>query len=704
MPGAFLQEQQHVYPQPQPQPQQLPNYIQPADPSVQWPYLGDQATVPSPMVNSSFSAQFQPPQDPHPLELPKEGFGNTALPTYQIPQVPKDQAKILERPVITNSLAESPLTQDTSDVSPNSHISYNSPQTSITDAHTRARSEPSPTTVTNLSNSRAGDFRSPTPSHSKMKMSLNYYMNTAEGGSRLSSSTVSSQASTATPLGSSHTTPEAQMTRSFKPSKVGDKTVMPLIPHFSNEPYYDPDRDLEYFDETKTGVYGRIFVLKQLHEQIEASFYDDDYFITMLMFGSGILAPHVPDSRSTFLTSRGEVMRRIGAALNNVNDENADLLLVTSSILVRMAIYVQDAGIRDQIVLSMGPSAVITKVLETPELFPKSLSIVKRYADGLQFTARFAYFPVYDARVLKQFLEVMDEFNEKFLKDEDLVDADDELHKQFEAIREYVAYVLHVTETEKSSNHTIMYPIRVMYEILQRWFLIVPTKMYAIGSHMPPVEKVFYNIVHSLSFVLEAIFFSFRYIFTALFNGYHDIFCMPKDVVLDGLSPELREIANYFCRIMAFLNRRRHFINRNTVLNDIIPSFTALEDRFKARPIEIHESCIIDFKNTVIKPYHYPSESVTSKTGDLTNYFKGKSSVNASTHEMFDMFSGLNYLEGKSNDDTVDLLNVNEKTGLLNNDFDPDPIFNEAVNYQECDVNFMKSYLEDRKLILTLDN
>lgn len=410
-------------------------------------------------------------------------------------------------------------------------------------------------------------------------------------------------------------------------------------------------------------------------------------------------------------------MHRVTEILSDVNDANAEKLMTMAACLTRTSINIRGLSMKEFITLSRGTSAVIATGMEKPELFPESIAPLRRFADGLMFMARTLYFPMYDASVLVEFLGMVKEFGSKYLLDEDLIDSDDVIHDEYEKLVQFLETCIILHKTEMSDKHVMKFPVHRLFDLLKQWFEIFPDKAFVVNSTMQAHEKVFYTIWYSLSSLLEAIFSGCRHAFTFSFNGYHEIYTLPLKAAQSGLSTELCYYSNYFCRIMAFLSRRRQYINRNTVMNDPIPEYKTIEERFKARAIDINESCITEFKKTIIKSYHYPSESMTIRSqneGDTTNYYRGTATDTATEMEMFDLFGNLQHTDNRTrdapnmeNDGGVDLVTVDPHTRMCLKDYDPrftDPIFKVPVPFYTATPTFLQRYLEDRKLILELDN
>jgi hypothetical protein len=492
---------------------------------------------------------------------------------------------------------------------------------------------------------------------------------------------------------------------SLKPIHIDGKVEIPLISHKSTEPRVD-SRYPEYFDETMLGVFARVFLLKEIHSRLTISCCLSQIFDGMMLFGIGVLMRGDPELKYHFLRHRGAAMKYVTKELSNITDDNAKLLLILSSVLTSTCIYMKDAPMKDHFSLSQGPSALIIAAMQNPDKFPTSFMRLKNFSDGLLFTSRFVYHPAYDHKVLYEFLEVVEEFGEKFLSNEDLVDNDDEIHIHYENLIEYIKFSLNFMENEKSDKHVLRFPVNKIHMLLQKWFEYVPSAGYTINSDTNPVDKVVFSFWNALAEVMEEILVGCRYIFTFLFNGFHWLFPLDKNALFAHLDDQFRDYTNYSCRLIAYIVRRRHFIVRNTILNDPIPTFFDAEDRFKPRMFHIEEQCVTRFRSTIIQPYHYPTESFISKAsaqGD--NYYRGAATKSAKDTAIIHGMETLNQDDGCS--EKVDLIGeFNQKTCLLNKDHDPrfsDPTFNDIIHFQSADLTFIKKYNEDRKLIIQLD-
>ncbi len=491
----------------------------------------------------------------------------------------------------------------------------------------------------------------------------------------------------------------------------GNPNEITLIRHQLNEPQFDLSRYPEFFDETIPNAFARVFLLKEVHSRLQLATSSKTLFYGMLLQGVGKLSVTIPELEAVFLKYRGKCMNTIRNQLSDIQDSNAEQLLILTSVLNSSSIYIENITMKDFFSLASGPAVLLKTAFEDPSKFQKSFIKLKNHADGLLFTARSVWNPRYNHRGLFEFLEVVKEFGAKYIEDEDFYNDDDLIKVQYKNLVDFIEFALNFLEGEKSNKHVLLYPVNKIYKLVQLWYQKVPSEIYTFGSATPPVEKVFYVFWFALGDIIEDILVGGRYIFTFLFNGFYLLFPFNKHHLYQNMEDEdLRKHANYLCRIIAFLNRRKAYIVRNTILNDPIPSFFDSVDRFKPRALDIHERCITSFKYTNIKPYHYPSESTTS--GNLingTNYYKTQTDFEDGNLAA-QLFSGLNTsldTEPAAEETIeVDLLDVDPKTGLLNDDYDPrfnDPIFQSNVLFQSADLDFLIKYHEDRKLIIQLD-
>lgn len=519
------------------------------------------------------------------------------------------------------------------------------------------------------------------------------------------SSSKTSPGSLSTPESKSSPVSYAPVKISLKPIHTDGKVEIPLIRHTSTLPHFDSKKHPEHFGETFAGVFARVFLLQQAHGRLTLSYTHPYVFDAMILYGIGVLMRGYPGLRYHFLKHRGEAMNYVTHDLSNINDENAMPLQIISTVLTCSSVYLRDVPMKDHFSMCQGPSALIIASFQEPEKFPKSLNTLKNIADGLRFTSRYVYHPAYDHKLLHEFLEVVTEFGANFLNDEDLIDSDDEIHTHYESLVDFIEFSLEFMEKEKSNKHVLRFPVNKLYSLLQNWYECVPSGAYAVNSKTRPVDKVIYAFWNALAEVLAEILVGARYIFTFLFNGFHCLFPLSMDALLGGLEDNYRVYANYCCRLMAFMTRRRHFIVRNTVLNDPIPAFFDEKDRFKPRMFDIEEGYISRFRTTLLQRFHYPSETFTAKPRNSGhNYYKGAAAQSSRNTAMLVNVENLSL--NKDGDERVDMLDFNNETGLLNKDFDPrstDPIFNDVLQFQPADLDFIKKYNEDMKLIIQLD-
>lgn len=487
---------------------------------------------------------------------------------------------------------------------------------------------------------------------------------------------------------------------------------IPLIRHQLNKPQFDLAKFPEFFDETIPNAFARVFLLKEVHTRLMLATKTKTLFYGMLLQGLGKLSVTLPELEGLFLKYRGFCMNTVRNQLSDITDSNAEQLLMLTSILNSSSIYIKTITMKDFFSLASGPAVLLRTAFEDPSRFQKSFIKLKNHADGLLFTARSVWNPRYNHKSLFELLDVIKEFGAKYIDDEDQYNDDDLIKSQYADLVDYIEFALNFLEGDQSNKHVLLYPVDKIYKLVQLWYQRVPSQIYTFGSETPAVEKVFYVFWFVLGELLEDIIVGGRYIFTFLFNGFYLLYPFNKSQLYENFQDEeLKQYANYLCRIIAFLNRRKAYIVRNTVLNDPIPAFFDTVDRFKPRSLDIHERCITSFKNTKIKPYHYPSESTTS--GNLTsgtNYYKAQNDLNDQTDSATQLLNNLSAsLADESSEEAqkdLDLSNINSATGLLDDDYDPrfsDPIFQTNVVFQSADLNFLNQYHEDRKLIIQLD-
>jgi len=488
---------------------------------------------------------------------------------------------------------------------------------------------------------------------------------------------------------------------------------IPFIRHEFNEPQFDLMKSPEFFHETIPNAFARIFLLKEVHSRLKRAMISPTIYSGMILQGLGTLTVVVPELESLFLKYRGVCMSTVREELSNISDANAEHLLVLTSLLNSSSIFIKNMTVKDFFSLASGPSVLLRTAFEDPTKFKKSFMKLKNHADGLLFTARSVWNPRYNHRALFELLDVVKEFGIKYIDDEDQYNDDDLIKVQYGHLVEFIEFALNFLEGERSNKHVLCYPVDKIYKLVQLWYQWVPSEIYTFSSKTPSVEKVFYVFWFALADMLEDILVGGRYIFTFLFNGFYLLYPFNKNHLYENMEDEnLIKYANYSCRVLAFLSRRKAYIVRNTVLNDPIPAFFDSVDRFKPRSLDIHERCVTEFKRTKIRPYHYPSEATTS--GNLingVNYYKTNDDGDEQDKDTTaDLLTGLNTdLDGEASEEAtkeVDLLDVNPDTALLNDDYDPrftDPIFQTNVVFQNADLNFLNHYHEDRKLIIQLD-
>lgn len=495
----------------------------------------------------------------------------------------------------------------------------------------------------------------------------------------------------------------------FAPGSAKHTKTVKLMPHKQFQPelsFEDIAKVPEFFHDTIYGATSRAFLRKETEGRFEVAFHFEFLFNGCMLGGLGPLAKDLPEIFNLhFLKYRGLCLNSLITLIDKIDDNTALAVSLLSTFLTLSTVYGDSVKLKDFALLSSGVPMVIETVFENPQKFPNSFKPLKLYADGLLYTAKSVWLPLYNALVLDEFLEVLKDFGEKFIY---RIDDFYKIKSQFEDLINYTQYVISFLKSQKLEKYMLFYPVAELFKMFRNWYKIVPSEIFSFGTNEDPVKKVFYLSWFCLSALLNEIVGNCRYIFTYLFDGFQVMFPFERSLIFHNLyDKELTWFANYFCRIMAYLSRRSHYILRNTIFNEPIPHFFDPKDRFKPRSLDIHEKCITNFKDNFIKKFNYPSES-SSNAFISASPEKNKNVYYKQATESHDQLvdSLLEFSNVEFDDCQVDLYDVNNETSLLNNDFDPrftDPIYQQSIVFPSADLNFIKKYNEDRRLLIQLD-
>lgn len=441
-------------------------------------------------------------------------------------------------------------------------------------------------------------------------------------------------------------------------------------------------------------------------------------FHCSLMIGIGPFLSTRPELEPWFLASRGICINYIIKMLSKsdsylINDHNVIPLIRSAVYLDASSVFLKGkVNYQQHFQFSAGPISIVQRVYSDPANFPQSIYTLRRFAEAIIFTAKFIWVPQYDTTALVEFSGVLKEFGETYLKNKNIQYQETTLTHYYNLV-EFLEFCLNLFENEKpiEPNLVVRYPIDKLYELMQRWFAIVPTECIAFdgATAIHPAEKVFYVFWFATFKLLEAVISSCRYLFSFFLDGFFLPYHFNKTVIYTTLNAygddNLRWTFNYCCRIIAFFDLRISYILKHPTLSEPVPNFfNSLKNRFKAKPLEIEEEFVTSFKRTVIKRAHYPIAKIKLPTrhgsissslslqSDDEDGFKGFGSSVSSIDEV------------KHENYYADLVhNFNEESSLLNNDYDPrltDPIFNERLVHQKADLEFIAKYIEDRKTIV----
>lgn len=227
----------------------------------------------------------------------------------------------------------------------------------------------------------------------------------------------------------------------------------------------------------------------------------------------------------------------------STNDFNISLILVASSLLNKAATY--DSVRSDvPVTFSKGMLSVINDLYRKNDVLKLSEDLAWSL-DFLEYASNFIYIPTYDPTFLVEVREKLDEFGEIMKSYFEIYPEDKKrmmLTYCYRLFQEYFDFVMGVIEDykpkgstgssdqpeneptsasvdEASSNLSKNIPPQILYQLMRRWFIIIPPFAQVPASIKHPIEKNLAYMYLSMNMVLMALFPSVMYMFMLSFVG-----------------------------------------------------------------------------------------------------------------------------------------------------------------------------------------
>jgi len=331
-----------------------------------------------------------------------------------------------------------------------------------------------------------------------------------------------------------------------------------------------------------------------------------------------------------------------------------------------------------------GSLAVIKELYTATE---DSSPIAAFVLQSIGHTMSALFIPTYDFNVLYEIFDVLKDFGPILRKENDEI-----LTMHYEKLIDYLdSNVLNSTIKYKKNDEFITsYPSDMIYELYHSFNSILPSEVFTIPTMGNPIQRVFYLFYFMVGRAMDNVFPETRYLTQHRYIGPTTVYPFTiGDIYDENLSPDLIYFANYSLRVLTFFSRRSDFFSRYMKIMNPFPEKLP-ENRFLSRKTsKVKETQIINFKNSIIRPWNYPhleknidsgptiqptlsssnhdSPSSSHTSGSFSTNFGSLFQMDALT---FDSNNANDYNESM-NDYFIDLFDFNTESGLLNTDYDP---------------------------------
>lgn len=261
------------------------------------------------------------------------------------------------------------------------------------------------------------------------------------------------------------------------------------------------------------------------------------------------------------------------------------------------------------------------------DVAPHELILIKFFEWQIFLLAISVFFPIYDHRCLFEFHRNIENFKHLLLKLQCT-----SLAVRTDTLLKFIDYLFKdvFPEIEAGNHDTEVFHLhpKVLYEIYTRFHKIAPPEMLLAllkKSSLLLAERILYRYYFSLSKILDSVFPEARYMFMTGFLTAHyqyadevEVFDDVKKVLPEGVNCVVDEISerslryhiDYCSRVFSFFRTRGLFLHQGLVVTDPYPE-AVRKDPFLSRRLEVHETQILSFDSTFVRPENYPHTNST---------------------------------------------------------------------------------------------
>lgn len=348
---------------------------------------------------------------------------------------------------------------------------------------------------------------------------------------------------------------------------------------------------------------------------------------------------------------------------------NASVAIYVSSYLNKISIY-EYPDLNHSIAFSKGTAGIFNDSISNNS----KKDDISWTLNFLIFASKSIYFPSHSSGVLHEISKFLGKFG-TILKNHT---QNDQLIFQYNHLLNYLHNLINLIN--KKSVSTIREDPRILYDILRKFMLIMPPKLFIAKHLKDKFEQILMNFYDLLARVLDNIFPNTKFFFLQGFKGgislwYDPNYQVGKDFLFDSLFSlpsyyhDLKKIQEYCVRVSTFFQKRYNILSVFFGDQNLLTEND--DDFFSPKEVgnQVNEVMIDNFEGSIINYTNYIHLPCTIKLNrnDLRNSkhlskFANEIKLYNYNHHHYDFFKNYNLIT--STDDT-DKTNEKESTDSI---------------------------------------
>lgn len=275
---------------------------------------------------------------------------------------------------------------------------------------------------------------------------------------------------------------------------------------------------------------------------------------------------------------------------------DVSVALIASTVLNSVALY-EYKSLYYLITYSHGIISIFNDILVNKKDISKE---VPWSANFVICCSKSVYFPPYNPRLLIEFKSYIMSFGSLILGD-----TSPSIKYHFNILSEFTSKLIRICQ-ENTIDGLKQKP-SVLYMILRKWFLILPSKVRVLNYLKDPLEKCLMHLFSSLTSILNNLFPIVIFLFLQSFDGgvplWYKQSYKVSNTAFDGslYSQKIKQIETYCIRVSTFFRKRFNILS--SYFNDLK---TDTEDLAVEISRSINEIPISSFTDKTLKYYNYP--------------------------------------------------------------------------------------------------